>query len=595
MTATLPPPRAMPDTRELNAFEASPILDRVLRRWLDPDDYTFARTTCRDLGAIVLNELDDLAALSDRYPPELITHDKRGERIDAVRFHPARDRLAEIAYQRFGMAAMSHRSDVLGHPDLVPEVAKQALFFLYAHAERSVTTGLSMTDVLARVLRLHGAQTPAAGPVLAALTATDPSVWEAAMFLTEKVGGSDVGANEVTAVRDGEDWILHGDKWFCSNCQADVILTLARADADIPGTAGLALFLVPRSWDGATRNDYTINRLKDKLGTRGLASGEVTFHGTRAHLIGGPGIGFRYMTEMLNQTRVANAVVAAALVHRSFLEAREHARGRAAFGRRLVDHPLMGEVLSELTLEAEACTRIALHAAAQLQHADAGDPQAAILLRALTPMVKYHTARRCQWATHEAMEVRGGNGYIADWPDGLAVRDAQLLSIWEGSGNIMLLDAGRVLRDPETVALLIHELLRRPAQLNSPTLEPLRETLTEEITIWSEEAAALTAARPDAAQLVLRGLVERYVHLLAVGLLAEDADEDLQQGDGRLALLAARYLRTRVINGSSDRPVTQFDHSLLTVTEELICGDPIDPVHAQEALSQLATRIGAPT
>lgn len=591
MTTLLPAPRAMPDARDVNAFEASPVLDRILRKWLDPATYAFARRVCMELGQLVFTELDDLAALAERYPPELIPYDKRGERIDEIRFHPARDRLAAIAYQRFSLAAMSHRTGVLGYPGLVPEVAKQALFFLYAHAERSVTTGLSMTDVLARVLRMHGGDHPVVAAAFAALTATDEQHFEAAMFLTEKAGGSDVGANEVQAVRDGDDWILHGDKWFCSNCQADMILTLAQTDAAIAGTAGLGLFLVPRSWDTLGRNGYTINRLKDKLGTRGLASGEVSFHGARAHLLGRPGVGFSYMTEMLNQTRVANSVVAAALVHRSFLEAREHTRGRAAFGRRLVDHPLMRDVLSELALETEACTRLAMHSAAQLQHADAGDPQASMLLRALTPMVKYHTARRCQWATHEAMEVRGGNGYIADWPDGLAVRDAHLLSIWEGSGNIMLLDAGRVLRDPETTALLIHELLRRPARLDAPILEPLRETLTHEITVWSEEAAALTAQHPDAAQLALRGLVQQYVHLLVVGLLAEDANEDLHAGDGRLALLAARYLHTRV-SGVGGHPVTAHDRSILAVTEELICGEHIDPDHAAALLSQLVTRIG---
>lgn len=216
------------------------------------------------------------------------------------------------------------------------------------------------------------------------------------MFLTEKTGGSDVGANELRAEPDEQgQWRLWGDKWFCSNCQADVLLTLARPAGASSGTAGLGLFLVVRERADGSRNHYTINRLKAKLGTRGLASGEVTFSGAVAEMIGGPGRGFRQMTEMLNQTRVANAVVASAITHRAYLEARAHGMGRTAFGRRLGDQPLMREVLTDLALAAETSTRLAMYTAWLLQRCDAAapisrssartsgseDPESAVLLR----------------------------------------------------------------------------------------------------------------------------------------------------------------------------------------------------------------------
>lgn len=506
----LPPPRSMPDTIGLNPFTASPFLPGILKEHLDDETARWAAEHCTAMGELVAGPLDELAATADRHGPVLHPYDKRGDRIDHVEFHPAWDEVVDVAYRRFGIAAMSHRGGVLGLPGRAPEVAKQALFFLLAHADRNVVTGLTMTDVLARTLRLYSPEL--AERYLPRLTATDGTGWQAAMFLTEKAGGSDVGANEVEARRDGDGWRVHGDKWFCSNCQADVILTLARPEGAGPGTDGLGLFLVRRSLDDGTRNAYVINRLKDKLGTRGLASGEVTFQGAHAELVGGPGVGFRQMTEMLNQTRVANAIVAAALVHRSHLEAREHAEGRAAFGRRLADQPLMREVLGELAQEAESCTRLAFHTAVLLQRADAGDATAGALLRTLTPLVKYHTARRAQWACHEAMEVRGGNGYIEDWPNARMVRDAHLLSIWEGSGNIMLLDFARALRRTRSGPALVAALTEL-----APGMAGRAEAWGRELAAWEELGA-------EEAQYALRALGEGYVRLLSDALTSGDRE-----------------------------------------------------------------------
>ncbi len=561
----LPPPRSMPDTVGLNPFTASPVLPRILRRLLDGDAARWAAEHCAGIGELVAGPLDELAATADQHGPRLRPYDKRGARIDEIEFHPAWDGVVDVAYRRFGIAAMSHREGVLGWPGRAPEVAKQALFFLLAHADRNVVTGLTMTDVLARVLRLYAPEL--AERYLPRLTATDGTAWQAAMFLTEKAGGSDVGVNEVEARPDSDGtWRLHGDKWFCSNCQADLILTLARPRGAGPGTDGLALFLVRRTLDDGSRNAYVINRLKDKLGTRGLASGEVTFTGAAAELVGGPGVGFRQMTEMLNQTRVANAVVAAALVHRAYLEAREHATGRAAFGRRLSDHPLMREVLAELTLAAETSTRLAFYAAGLLQRSDAGDPVAGVLLRTLTPLIKYHTARQAQWACHEAMEVRGGNGYIEDWPNARMVRDAHLLSIWEGSGNIMLLDFARALRRTGSGPALVEALTEPSAAVSGP----LGAAVREKAEAWARELALWEALPPDEAQLALRGLAERCLHVLAAGLLAVDADEDLRGGDARLAVLARRHGRTWA--AEPEPP----DLALLTAFPGLVSGAAVD-------------------
>ncbi|MFF3666032.1 acyl-CoA dehydrogenase family protein [Microtetraspora malaysiensis] len=578
----LPPPRSMPDTVGLNPFTASPVLPRILHRWLDDDAARWAAEHCTGMGELAAGPLDELAATADLNGPRLRPYDKRGVRVDEVEFHPAWDGVVDVAYRRFGIAAMSHREGVLGWPGRAPEVAKQALFFLLAHADRNVVTGLTMTDVLARVLRLYAPEL--AERYLPRLTATDGNLWQAAMFLTEKAGGSDVGVNETEARLDADgSWRLYGDKWFCSNCQADLILTLARPQGAGPGTDGLGLFLVRRTLDDGSRNAYVINRLKDKLGTRGLASGEVTFTGAYAELVGGPGVGFRQMTEMLNQTRVANSVVAAALVHRAYLEAREHATGRAAFGRRLSDHPLMREVLADLALATETSTRLAFYTAGLLQRSDAGDRVAGVLLRTLTPLVKYHTARQAQWACHEAMEVRGGNGYIEDWPNARMVRDAHLLSIWEGSGNIMLLDFARALRRTGSGSTLV-EALAAPLGPTGHTADntaghtagafagdPLGAAVREKAAAWARELADWERLPPEEAQFALRGLAERCLHILSAGLLAADAAEDLRGGDARLAVLARRH--ERAWRAAPEPP----DRALSTGFPGLISGAAVDP------------------
>ena len=591
--------RAMPDTVGLNAYLDSPVLAPLLRRWLPEPTQAWVRPLAESLGAEALGDLDAAAADADRHDPVLRPYDKRGERVDEVEFHPAFDRVVDAAYRRYGLAAMSHRPGVLGHPGPVPEVAKQALVWLFAHADRSVVTGLSMTDVLGRMLRLHAPEL--AEHLLPGLTGTaEPTQhpgppWQAAMFLTEKAGGSDVGANEMRAEPEPDgQWRLWGDKWFCSNCHADLFLTLARPAGAGPGTAGLGLFLVHRRLPDGVRNEYTIKRLKTKLGTRGLASGEVDFHGARAVLLGGPGAGFRQMTEMLNQTRVANAVVAAAITHRGYLEARAHALGRAAFGRRLADQPLMREVLADLTLAAETSTRLALYTAWLLQRADLGDQPAAQLLRTLTPMAKYHTARVCQWAAHEAMEVRGGNGYIEDWPNARLVRDAHLLSIWEGSGNIMLLDAARALRHPDGWPLLLAELRARPAAVTQPQLRGHADLVLDAVDELAREVGALPALAaedPDLAQVPWRELVQRVVDLLNAGLLHADADDMLAAGDARLAMLADRHIRQVVRRPTADRPVTGVDASLLGAAwPALLTGDRVPPELLAGAPAELVAR-----
>ena len=279
----------MPDTDGINFFSADPDLSFLLRWHLSAEDYERAQTILTEMGAMASQKMDSLAEAANRQGPVLMQFDKKGQRVDEVVFHPAYHELERIAYQDFAIAACSHRDGALGWQGHVPQPVKFALGYLGMQAEAGVFCPIAMTDALARVLERYASEALKQRflPPLTALTMDE--LKQGAMFLTEKQGGSDVGLTTTVAkprsdTGDGfqPEWELWGDKWFCSNVSADIILTLARPEGAPAGTRGLGLFLVPKTLEDGTHNSYTINRLKDKLGTRSLATGEVTLNGAQA-------------------------------------------------------------------------------------------------------------------------------------------------------------------------------------------------------------------------------------------------------------------------------------------------------------------------
>ena len=436
---------AVPDSRGINRFSADPRFDSFLGLYLEKSIHEHLRPHLEKLGAMAGSTLDDLAATADRNPPELHHRSRAGEDKQWIEKHPAYRELERVAFSEYGLAAMSHRPGVLGWAQPLPPAAKYALTYLYVQAEFGVCCPLSMTDSLTRTLRKFGDPALVAR-YLPALTSQDfEHLTQGAMFMTEQGAGSDVGATATRAVRDGEAWRLYGDKWFCSNADADVALVLARPDGGEPGTRGLSLFLLPREIDGK-RNAYRIIRLKEKLGTRGMPSGEIRLEGALAYVVGDPARGFAQMADMINMSRLSNGMRAAGMMRRSLTEALFIARNRIAFGKRLIDMPLMQRQLLKLMVPTEAARSVLFFCASELEKADAGDGQAKKRVRLLTPLLKFRACRDARKVTGDAMEVRGGCGYIEEWSDARLLRDAHLGSIWEGTSNIVALDVLRAIR-----------------------------------------------------------------------------------------------------------------------------------------------------
>ncbi|GHD32239.1 acyl-CoA dehydrogenase family protein [Streptomyces galbus] len=442
-----PPPLAPYDASE----------DAALLEGLRREGAGWAEEAVRRLGRRAGSaEAQEWGGLANRHAPVLRTHDRYGHRVDEVDFHPSWHRLMRVAVEE-GLAGAPWADARPG-----AHVARTAGGLVWGHTEAGHGCPTSMTYAAVPALRRQPDLAKVYEPLLTS-RAYDPGLRVpadkrgllAGMGMTEKQGGSDVRTNTTTATPTAEAGVytLRGHKWFTSAPMCDVFLVLAQAPE------GLSCFLVPRVLPDGTRNPFRIQRLKDKLGNHSNASSEPEFDGTVAWLVGPEGQGVKTIIEMVNCTRLDCVMSSATLMRKTLVEAGHHVRHRSAFGARLVDQPLMRNVLADLALESEAATTLALRLAGAADRAVRGDEGERAFRRLATAVGKYWVTKRGPAFTAEALECLGGNGYVEDSGMPRHYREAPLLSIWEGSGNVNALDVLRALgRDPATVDALFAEL-----------------------------------------------------------------------------------------------------------------------------------------
>ncbi|MER7571530.1 acyl-CoA dehydrogenase family protein [Streptomyces sp. NPDC126514] len=428
-----PPPLAPYDASEDTAlFEG---LRREGAGWAEAD----IRRLGREAGGVAAQEWSEQA---NRREPELRTHDRYGHRVDEVEFHPSWHHLMRVAVTE-GLAAAPWADARAG-----AHVARSAGGLVWGHTDAGHGCPTSMTYAAVPALRAQPELAKVYEPLLTSReydpglrVPTEKRGLLAGMGMTEKQGGSDVRTNTTTATPTAEPGVytLRGHKWFTSAPMCDVFLVLAQA----PG--GLSCFLVPRVLPDGTRNAFRIQRLKEKLGNRSNASCEPEFDGTVAWLVGPEGRGVKTIIEMVNCTRLDCVTMSAALMRKTLVEAGHHARHRSAFGARLLDQPLMRNVLADLALESEAATALTLRLAGAADRAVRRDAGEAVFRRIATAVGKYWVTKRGPAFTAEALECLGGNGYVEDSGMPRHYREAPLLSIWEGSGNVNALDVLRAL------------------------------------------------------------------------------------------------------------------------------------------------------
>jgi putative acyl-CoA dehydrogenase len=399
-------------------------------------------------------EAQEWGRLAERVPPVLHTHDRWGRRIDEVEYVPAYHSLMATAVEH-GLHAAPWADERAG-----AHVARAAKFLVW-NVDAGHGCPISMTYAVVPALRASPDLAATYEPLLSSRTyspglsgpATKPGLI-AGMSMTEKQGGSDVRANTTRAVPQPDgSWRLTGHKWFTSAPMSDVFLSLAQTES------GLSCFLVPRVLPDGTRNPMHLMRLKDKLGNRSNASSEIEYDDATAWLVGEEGRGVRTIVEMVNLTRLDCTLGTASGMRAAVVAAVHHARHRSAFGRPLVEQPLMRNVLADLVVESEAATTVAMRLAGATDRAVRGDTDEASFRRLALAVSKYFVCKRGPVLAGEAMECLGGNGYVED--NGLAriYRELPLLSIWEGSGNVAALDALRAMgREPESVEAFFTEV-----------------------------------------------------------------------------------------------------------------------------------------
>jgi acyl-CoA dehydrogenase len=494
------------------------------------------------LGLLAGGPLDELAREADRNGPVLHPRDKFGRDEDWIEYHPSYREMEDIAFRDFQFHAMSHRAGVLGLDAPMHPVAKYACQYLFVQGEFGIMCPISVTDTSIYLIRKY-ASVQLKDYLLSRMLSADPAVqWKGTQFMTEKAGGSDIGRVETVARNEGGTWRLYGEKWFCSHADADVALMLARPEGAPDGTKGLALFALPRRLEDGSRNSYRIVRLKDKLGTRSMASGEIRLEGAVAYPVGRLDQGLKQMMDQVNLSRLSHGVRAAAMMRRCVNEALTVARHRVAFGKAIVEHPLLRRQLMKLIVPTEQALSMAMAAAATMAEADAGSAQAADMLRILTPLVKFRACRDNVTVATGAMEVRGGNGYIEEWVNARLVRDAQIGVLWEGTSNINALDVIQraVGRNGAHRALetLLRNRLKQAMGLPADFMDRLGIALTRALAL-AERVAAEPSSEPQ-----VRRAASALYHAASAILLAWEGTRD--NTDARRAVMSRFVLEHRL-------------------------------------------------
>ncbi|MCK1519280.1 MULTISPECIES: acyl-CoA dehydrogenase family protein [unclassified Bradyrhizobium] len=528
-----------PTCRGLNYYSIDRSVQDLLPLYMDAPLLAHLKPHLNELGELAGGKLYDLSDQAERHQPVLHPRDGYGRDEEWVEYHPAYREMERIAFGQFGMHAMCNRGGVLGWPSAMPPIAKYVFHYLFAQAEFGLLCPVNLTDSSSELVRRFGTD-ELRERYLPRMWSQDPAaLFKCAQFMTEKAGGSDVGAAELTAVRVGEHWKLHGEKWFCSNVDAELAVLLARPEGATAGGRGLGLFLLPKTLPDGSRNSYRIVRLKDKLGSRTMASGEIVFEGAVAYQLGELDQGLKHMLVMVNSSRVSHLARAAGMMRRCLNEALQASRHRNAFGRPVIDHPLMRRQLLKLMVPTEQALSALLYSATASER----------VLRLLTPIVKYRACRDNVTVATGAMETRGGNGYIEDWPNARLIRDAHLGLLWEGTSNINALDAVQ-----RAVGKLgAHKALQEDIGAcleNAPGLPGQYRTRLSSAVTDAVRFAQDVATNPENERFSRIASAKLYHAITAALLASEGARLGKNGGDARRLLLSRFVLEHRAAERS---------------------------------------------
>jgi alkylation response protein AidB-like acyl-CoA dehydrogenase len=534
----------------MSFFQAPPALanqytsDRALRsylaRALPPDVLRAIEPELESMGELAAGHLFALQQQDRGDEPRLEQWDPWGHRVDVIELTPLWREAARVATER-GVVATAYERRHGEHSRL----HQFALVYLFDASTEVYTCPLAMTDGAAKTLAVHGNRA-LVDRALPRLTNRDPArAWTSGQWMTERTGGSDVAISETVARKDseGDGYRLYGTKWFTSAATSEMALTLARPEGSAPGGPGLALFYVETRDPAGRLQGISVNRLKEKLGTRMVPTAELTLEGAPATLVAGLTDGIKHIAPMLNVTRTWNAVCACAGMRRGLALARDYARKRIAFGAPLAAKPLHVDTLAGLEAEFHGALLLAFRAVELLGREEAGTltEEDAHVLRLLTPIAKATTAKQAVAVASEVLEAFGGAGYVEDTGIPRLLRDAQVLPIWEGTTNVLSLDVLRVLSKGPSLALLEREVERRVARAAGGECARAGAEAKRAVAHARAWLEGSTSRGPGGLEAGARRFTLTLGRAMELALLVEHATWAMEQGDRSPAAAARRF------------------------------------------------------
>lgn len=522
-----------------NFYLADETLHHILSNGLQPDFLAYANGQLCQFGERVANEIDERARHTDREgAPRLVKFNRYGEDVSNVWVNEGYKATVKETYET-GIVGYVHKE--------IPELGRKGSYlysfaqgYILSQSEAGFYCPVTLTMATAFLLEHYGDEELKERFLPHVCATGDTELFEGATFLTERQGGSDVGANVVKAVRDGKHYRLYGEKYFASNAgMAGVAMVLARIEGAPEGSRGLTLFAVPWRQEDGSLNGISIRRLKDKLGVRAVPSGEVEFDGAVAYVVGDKTNGLKYMMEALNLSRICNAVASLGIMRRALNEATEYAQRRDAFGRKLVEFPMVQDSLGKLTakMEVELMAVFDLIKLYDKVVANKASEEEVVLNRLFIAILKKETAEQAIHFAHEAIEMHGGNGYIEDFVTPRLLRDAQVLTVWEGTANILGLEIVRLVRKFNAHKLFVEKMNLRlkdiPMSNLKSTVERFLTQLDEDLTTF---AALDEAMQTFEAKIIAQRMAHVYESVIAI--------EMAEKMGTRAVSLADVYLET---------------------------------------------------
>jgi alkylation response protein AidB-like acyl-CoA dehydrogenase len=519
-----------------NQYTQDPLLARYLKKKMPADVFQSITGDLHGLGELAAGPMLAWADEAERTPPVHVPYDPWGKRIDEIRISTGWKRMEELAATS-GLIAAGYERRYSEYSRLY----QMSLLYLYHPSSAIFSCPLAMTDGAARAIELYG-DAGMKARAFKHLTSRDPrEFWTSGQWMTEKTGGSDVSGTSTVAVREGSEYKLYGTKWFTSATTSQMAMTLARPEGAESGSRGLSLFYLELRDPSGRLQNISIHRLKDKMGTKALPTAELTLNCTPAQLVGGEGNGVRKISSLFNITRVYNAICSISQMRRGIELACEYAKLRTAFGRKLIDHPLHVQTLSDLQLEWMGCFHLVMKAVELLGKEECGKATEgdSALLRVLTPLAKLYCGKSVVSVCSEVLECFGGAGYIEDTGLPKLLRDAQVLAIWEGTTNVLSLDMLRAFEKEKGFEAIQRDLIGRLKKLKNPEIQ---NNLMKALEKLGHEFESAMKQGPEFVSGNARGFAMTLTRVYIGSLLAEFAD---QTGEPQDQLAAQHWLRYR--------------------------------------------------